>query len=395
MNKKNITVIALVLGQGLTGSVISLLTLTSTLVGYRLSPFPYLITLPITATVVGAAITVYYASYLMNAYGRRISFSIGSFIGLLGSTLAAMAVYYQLFSLFVFSTLILGGATVFNQYYRFAGAEIFDNESSKKKCTSFIIGGGVIGGVLGPLIATKGEYMFPEHLFLGTFLISGLVFISALISQIFIFLPRSVILIDKKKVDRAGGGLKNVLLSSRFLIGTLSCAFGFSVMTLVMNATPLAMLREHYNIQESAYVLQWHFLAMYAPALFLPLLVSRLKTIQIINFGAIFFLAGTLSSFYWNNLSGYIFSLSTVGIGWSFMFTGGTFLINQLTDPKIKHKVQGINSSITYLFNLIASLSVGFFMSTSSGWLIINAVAATVIFIFLIYIIFYTRSKVY
>lgn len=109
MNRQYVTVIALIIGQGLTGSIISLLTLTSTLVGNRLAPVSYLITLPITATVVGAAIMVYYASFLMNAYGRRRGFMIGSGIGFLGSILAGMAVYYQLFSLFVFSTFILGG----------------------------------------------------------------------------------------------------------------------------------------------------------------------------------------------------------------------------------------------------------------------------------------------
>jgi len=391
MNTKNVTVLALIVGQGLTGSVISLLTLTSTLVGNRLSPVPYLVTLPITATVVGAAIMVYYASFLMNAYGRRTAFSIGSGIGLLGSILAIAAVYYQLFSLFTFSTFILGGATVFNQYYRFAGAEVFDNESGKKKCTSLIIGGGIIGGVIGPLIATKGASMFPEHLFLGSFLISGVVFILAWISQLFISLPRTTAVNTKNNDIFSESEIKTVISSSQFITGTLSCALGFSFMTLVMNATPLAMHHAHYNIQESAFVLQWHFFAMYAPALFLPLLISRLKTPHIIQCGAVFFIAGAIFPFYYDEFTGYIFALSAIGIGWSFMFTGGTFLINQISHPKIKHKIQGINSSATYMLNLIASLSVGFFMNNAHGWLIINGMVVFGMLIFLFYMLLHTR----
>ncbi len=393
MNRQYVTVIALVIGQGLTGSIISLLTLTSTLVGNGLAPVSYLITLPITATVVGAAIMVYYASFLMNAYGRRRGFMIGSGIGFLGSILAGMAVYYQLFSLFVFSTFILGGATVFNQYYRFAGAEIFDIESSQKKCTSLIIGGGIIGGVIGPLIASKGANIFPDYPFLGTFLISGAIFILAWISQLFIYIPKKHGVFAKRQKVNSKTEVKNALLSPQFITGTLSCALGFSVMTLVMNATPLAMHHDLYNIQESAFVLQWHFLAMYAPALFLPLLISRLSTVYIIRWGAIFFLVGTISPFYWKDFAGYIFALSAVGIGWSFMFTGGTFLINQITNLEIKHKIQGINSSATYSLNLVASLSVGFFMNMGHGWLIINGVAVFAMLLFLIYMLFDMRTR--
>ncbi|MDF7679962.1 MFS transporter [Enterobacteriaceae bacterium ESL0689] len=393
MNRKYITALALIIGQGLTGSIISLLTLTSTLVANRLSPVPYLVTLPITATVMGAAIMVYYASFLMSAYGRRTAFTIGSSIGLLGSILAIIAIYYQLFSLFTFSTFILGGATVFNQYYRFAGAEVFDTESGKKKCTSLIIGGGIIGGVIGPMIATKGQSMFPDHIFLGTFLISGMVFILAWISQLFISLPGTIVVSEKNNDSIPEVEIKSVLSSSQFITGTLSCALGFSIMTLVMNATPLAMHHAYYVIQESAFVLQCHFFSMYAPALFLPLLISRLKTVHIIQCGAIFFVVGSIIPFYYDEYVGYIFALSAVGIGWSFMFTGGTFLINQIANQKIKYKIQGINSLFTYMLNLVASLSVGFFMNIAHGWLIINGVVIFVMLFFLVYMRFHTYCR--
>ncbi|WP_350317163.1 MFS transporter [Pectobacterium aroidearum] len=387
MNKRYITVASLIIGQGLTGSIISLLTLTSTLVGNSLSPSPYLATLPITATVVGSAIMVYYASHLMNVYGRRTAFSIGSGIGILGSIFAAISVYYQIFSFFVFSTFIMGCATVFNQYYRFAGAEVFDDESSKKKCTSLIIGGGVIGGVIGPFIATKGAYLISSHLFLGTFFIAIVIFVFALGSQIFISLPKPVVIDAKIKKNHPEKEIKSILSSHYFILGTLSCALGFSIMTLVMNATPLAMHHEHYQIQESAFVLQWHFLAMYAPALFLPLIISKIKTKYIIQCGAILFLIGSLSSLYFDDFTGYIITLVAVGIGWSFMFTGGTFLINQISDKEIKHKIQGINSLITYMLNLVASLAVGFFMNIPQGWLIINSMTIAVMFCFLVYML--------
>lgn len=389
MNKEYITLTALFLGQGLTGSIISLLTLTSTLAGNMLSPVSYLTTLPVTATVLGAALMVYYASFLMSRYGRRTAFAIGSLIGLAGSILAITAIFYHSFALFVFSTFIIGGATVFNQYYRFAAAEVFDSESMKKRCTSFIIGGGILGGVLGPFLATQGAYQFSNHVFLGTFLISASVFVLTLLTQMFIILPKSEMVVKGKNSSDSDTGsnlYRHTIRSNDFIIGTLSCALGFAVMTLLMNSAPLAMHHAHFDINQSAVVLQWHFFAMYAPALLLPFILSKLSTFNLIALGALLFLVGVLVALCLDASMGYLISLIAVGIGWSFMFSGGTFLINRCSLPEVKHKVQGLNSSMTYLCNLVASFSVGMFMINERGWWVVNAMSGLIMIIFLIYL---------
>lgn len=390
MKREYITLTALFLGQGLTGSIISLLTLTSTLVGNLLSPLNYLKTLPITATVLGSALMVYYASFLMSRYGRRAAFIAGSLIGLSGSIVSLVAIYYHNFYLFVFSTFIIGGATVFNQYYRFAAAEVFESENMKKRCTSFIIGGGIIGGVLGPFLATKGAYLFNDHFFLGTFLISSVIFFLTTLTQLFINLPESSVVAKEKSTNEIiikNSPDRNPVKSDDFIIGTLSCALGFAIMTLLMNAAPLAMLQANFDMSQSAVVLQWHFFAMYAPALIFPFIVSKLSTFHFIVLGALFFLAGILIAFCIDSLNGYSISLIAIGIGWSFMFSGGTFLINKHSQPAVKHKLQGLNSSITYLCNLVASFSVGMLMVNEHSWLIVNTVSGLIMMVFLIYMI--------
>ncbi|WP_271873094.1 MFS transporter [Pectobacterium sp. A5351] len=386
--KNRITLFSLFIGQGLTGSVISMLTLTSTLAGNKLAPYPFLSTVPVTSTVLGGAIMVYYASYLMSSYGRRTAFAIGSIIGLFGSVLAAVSMYYEIFSLFILSTLILGGATVFNQYYRFAAAEIFNEDVKKKICTSIIIGGGVIGGVAGPIIATKGELLISEHVFLGTFILSSLVFALSFISQMFIFIPLG----SKKDNDTQNVKVMDVIQCPGFLIGTMSCALAFSVMTLVMNATPLAMHHEQFNIEQSANVLQWHFFWMYAPAFLLPFLIHKIKTASIIQIGSLLFIIGSAFPLFVNDHLGYIISLSIVGAGWGVMFAGGTFLVNQIVDTKMKYKAQGVNSLSIYVVNFLSSLSVGFFMNMKNGWIIINLCSVGIMMTFLIYLT-YRQSR--
>ncbi|BET98570.1 hypothetical protein [Xenorhabdus taiwanensis] len=153
-------------------------------------------------------------------------------------------------------------------------------------------------------------------------------------------------------------------------------------MTLLMNATPLAMLHKQFSIEDSAFVLQWHFFAMYAPALILPFLVDKFKTVNLIMSGAVFFVIGMGIAICWEEKLGFLFSLIFVGLGWAFMFNGGTFLLNGFVGNPFTHKLQGVNSLMTYLSNMFASLSVGFVMSYQVGWEILNTVGIVMIVIF-------------
>ncbi|OOF81326.1 hypothetical protein BKG92_09050 [Rodentibacter ratti] len=144
-----------------------------------------LVSLPITMTVLGSAITVYFASFLMAEYGRRTAFIVSGFIGIVGALLAIYAIYNAQFYLFSLAAFILGMATVFNQYYRFAAAEVFNNEVNKKRATSLIISAGIIGGVLGPFLAEKGANLLAVK-YVGIFWLCLAVFVLLIISQLFL-----------------------------------------------------------------------------------------------------------------------------------------------------------------------------------------------------------------
>ena len=76
-----------------------------------------------------------------------------------------MAIYLSSFSLFLISTFILGCALIFNQYYRFAAAEIVDNPLWQKRAISIVISGGIIGGIIGPYLVSKGIDFMPNYHF--------------------------------------------------------------------------------------------------------------------------------------------------------------------------------------------------------------------------------------
>ncbi|OOH84505.1 MFS transporter, partial [Pasteurellaceae bacterium 15-036681] len=377
--KKYITLIALFLGQGLTGTVISLLTLISVLIGNSLSPYSFLSTLPITTTILGSAIMAYLASNIMEYYGRKKSFIIGGLIGLVGSLIAIIAIIYTNFILFCASTFILGCSTVFNQFYRFAAADISNDPVFIKRSTSIIISGGILGGILGPYFAVKGIDLIENFKFIGNFVLTSIIFLLLIFTQLFLsFKEKKIILNNSIAI------VVRENVTEKFIIGTISCAVGFSLMTLIMNAAPLSMHNHNYTVHDSSLALQFHFFAMYSPSLILPFIIKKIKTNYLILVGSLCYMLGALFCFFSNNYLGYLVSLVCAGIGWAFMFNGGTFYLNEIKHTQNKHKLQGKSALITYIANLIASFSIGALISMQYGWLLVNAIVILFCVIFIL-----------
>ncbi|KAA8996436.1 MFS transporter [Affinibrenneria salicis] len=361
--------ILLALGQGLTGSIISLMTLTSTLAGVMLAPLPALSTLPITATVCGAAVMIYFVSSLMARYGRARGFVIGALVGLAGSALAGAAMVTKSFPLLLLATFVLGMSSAFNPYYRFAAAEIYRDPHEKNRAIAWVIGGGILGGFLGPLAASQAADGWADYPFLGSFVAAGLICCVTAILQACLRLPPAS---EPAPVSANPPPLSQALKSRVFFAGTASCAIAFVVMTLSMNAAPLAMHHHHFSIDSSATVLQWHFIAMYAPSLLLARWGARAAPRTIIIIGLASSVLGILVALSGQGFWHFLAALMLSGIGWALMFNGGTFLLNAFAHSPHKAKIQGINSLLTYLPNMLASLSVGAMMVSAQGWVWVN-----------------------
>ena len=64
-------------------------------------------------------------------------------------------------------------------------------------------------------------------------------------------------------------------------------------------------------------------------------------------------------------------ALALLGIGWNFMYVGGTALLTESYKPAEKAKVQGINDFIMFTVMGVSSLSSGALVSTR-GWETMN-----------------------
>ena len=67
----------------------------------------------------------------------------------------------------------------------------------------------------------------------------------------------------------------------------------------------------------------------------------------------------------------YVLELGLSGMGWNFIFNGGTLLLANTYPASGKTRAQGLNSLFVYSANLLASFAAGALMA-SYGWQVVN-----------------------
>jgi MFS family permease len=367
MPRPNRDILVLAAGQALTSTVVSLLTSVSSLSGAYLAPSRALSTLPVTASVLGTLLMIYPASALMGRLGRRGGFMFKAGIGVLGGAVCALALVSASFLALIGGTFLLGLFSAFGQYYRFAAIDAARSTRERTSAVAIVTGGGVVGGVAGPFLGGHFGNVAAVP-YVGAFVILSLVCAALAATQVLLSadLGRDT---GSKAVPVEPASFA---VNSGFLKASAICAVGFAVMTLTMNAAPLSLQMCGYSLPVSSTVLQVHFALMYLPSFLNPALVSVIGLRGLVALGAAASGIGcVLTVLTEQTLPLYIVELGFSGIGWNFLFNGGTLLLANTYPPARKTRAQGLNSLFVYCANLAASFSAGALMA-SFGWPVVN-----------------------
>jgi MFS family permease len=340
-SKKNIAALAVLQGLLITNNVtvISLGSLT----GYMLAQQKSLATLPATAYIAGGACSTFLLSQLMRRYGRRAGFTVGALAGMTGAAICTTAVALQSFWLFCLGTLIAGLYTAAGGYYRFAAADVV-SEDFKSRAISFVLAGGIIGGVLGPE-SSKITKSLLSKTFMGSY--------AALI--VFALVALAVIrLLDippPKGSEYAGRPrpLGTIVRQPIFVVACLSAVTSYAVMNLMMGATPLAMQMCGLPFASAALVIESHIIGMFAPALFAGRLIKRFGVLRIMGVGVLMYLVCVLAALEGQRVINFWLSGTLLGAGWCFLYVGGTTLLTEAYRPEEKAKAQGINDMLVFV----------------------------------------------
>ena len=335
------------------------------LVGYGLADTKALATLPIGVQMLMMMAATVPASLLMKRIGRREGFTVGAAIGLAGALIAFWGVMAADFALFCLGTALIGIFNGFAQFYRYAAADAA-SEAFKSRAISLVLAGGVIAS-LGPLLADWSREMFAPIAFAGIFVAVAALYVFTLVVLRFITIPPP----DEEERSSGGRPLLAIMRQPTFIIAVLGSVVGFAMMSLLMTAIPLAMHVCGFGFSDSAQTIQWHVLGMFGPAFFTGHLIRRFGTMSVMAAGALLIALCAAANLQGIGLVNFQIGAILLGVGWNFLFTGGTTLVTELHSPAEKAKTQAAHDFIVFGGVAAAALLSGVVHETV-GWQTMN-----------------------
>jgi MFS family permease len=353
--------------QAMSQSGAAMVITVTALTGTYLAERPALATVPLAMQFVGTAMGTVPAALLMGRFGRRIGFSLGQAIGTLGALVATYAVLKDQFWLFGAGSMAIGVHNAFWQQLRFAAIETVE-EHHRARAISYVLAGGIVAAVAGPWLAVQTRELFSPVLFAGCYTaLAGLTLVTIVTLQGVRFAKPA------PRADRNRGRPLGVIARQPvFITAAMAAALGYGAMTLVMTSTPLAVVACGLGFGNAAFVIQSHVLAMFVPSFFTGNLINRFGVQRIILAGVLLNVVTMAANISGVHLANFWLGLVAIGVGWNFMFIGGTTLLAESCRPEERPKVQALNEFLVFGTVASASLLSGSLYSTF-GWAAVNA----------------------
>jgi MFS family permease len=336
------------------------------LVGLSLAPLGWMATLPVTGYVVGAALSAMPVARLQARVGRKKSFQVGLLVAGLSAALCALAVSIGSFWLLVAATVFAGFYSANGALYRFAGPELVQ-PAFKERALSWVLAGGVAGAFIGPNLAsaTRSWLAVP---FAGAYLALVGVALLGLVVMSFIRFPEHVAPVAGASTGRP---LAEIARQPAFVVAIIAAALGYGVMNLLMAATPIAMAQCKHPFDSAALVLEWHVLGMFVPSFFTGNLIKKFGAVPVMLVGALLNLICVVVALSGVDLMQFLVALFVLGVGWNFLYTGGSTLLTKTYRPEEKNRAQGAMDTCVFWTMALSSFSSGALITTQ-GWTWLN-----------------------
>ena len=336
------------------------------LVGLALAPTAWLATLPITAYVAGGALATGVVARHQRRFGRQRTFQIGLLVAIASAGVCAYAALSRNFWLLTAATLVAGYYNANGSLYRFAAVELVKPEF-KERAISWVLAGGIIGGVVGPNLASWSRDAMAQP-FAGAYL--ALMGVGALSLLIMAFIPFPA-LPGQGSTGLQGRPTAEIVRQPVFIIAAAGCAIGYGVMNLLMAATPIAMAQCSHPFSATALVLEWHVLGMYAPSFFTGKLVRRFGVLPIMGIGLALNIVCVIFALNGTDVMHFLGALLVLGVGWNFLYIGASTLATEAWRPEERTRGQAALDFCVYATMTLTSFASGALVTTG-GWTAMN-----------------------
>ncbi len=359
--------------QALSLTVNSTIVFVGGIVGSQLAPKEEMATLPVALTIVGTALSTIPVTLFMRKMGRKRAFTSMLLFSIVIACLAAYMLNIGSFYGFCASTLLLGVTNAGVMQFRFAAIESV-SPSDIPKAASFVLLGGIVAAFLGPELAVRAKDLLSTE-FSGSFLVLAVMFgLTCLILQGFVN-PQMEVTAGEEKPRP----LQAIIKQPIFWLALSAGAIGYVIMTFVMTATPVSMhVMDGHSLEDTKSVIQSHIVAMFLPSLFTAWIIRKLGIKWMMVVGLLSYLVCVGIAFLSHDLINYWVALIALGIGWNFLFVGGTTLLPQSYKPHERFKVQALNEFVVFGSQATAALTAGWFIF-AFGWETLLAVVIPIV----------------
>ena len=330
------------------------------------------------ALVVGLATAAVPVALLVRRVGRRTGYMIGAGVSMTGALLAARATAIGSFATFCAATFLMGAAAACVQQYRFAAAESVPARHTGR-AVSLVLVGGIVAGVLGPEIGRRGRHWFGTE-FTGAFVIVAIVQVAAMVLLAGLRIPAAATIATTGPAP----SFRAFLARRPFRLAVLAAGSASAIMSFLMTATPISMhVHDAHSIDDAAFVIQSHVIAMFAPSLLTGWLVDRLGVSRMMMVGTLAIGGAIAAALAGRSVAAYWTGLVLLGLGWNLLFIGATVLLTRSLDAAERFRGQGLNDFMVFGSQALASLAAGAVLHRF-GWVAMNLAAAPLLLVLLV-----------
>ncbi|MDH3374070.1 MAG: MFS transporter [Gammaproteobacteria bacterium] len=354
MQRRNLIILILCQLISATGSIV-FVTLGG-IIGATLTTNLAWATLPISIAVLATAATTVPATLLMRTIGRSKGFAMASVSAAVAVATAAWALTVSNFLLFLLAAAMFGINMAFTRQYRYAAAESVEAKYVPR-AISFVLVGAIGGAFVGPELAKHGGDWFGGAQYSGTMLGLAALYV---IQAILFLLLRPMSTEHESQIIKSERSVQDIIRQPLFLVAVLGGTAGYGLMTLVMTATPLSMhINDGYSVEATANVIRGHVLGMYVPSLVSGLLIERLGVVRMMFIGALGLLATSIVGLQGQTVMHYWWALILLGVGWNFLYVGGTTMLTYTYSMAERFRAQAVNEFLVFGTSATASLLAG------------------------------------
>jgi MFS family permease len=387
MNKSNLVLLVICQLISATGSIV-FVTLGG-IIGATLADNPAWATFPVSMMVISVALTTVPATMLMRRIGRSRGFAMASLSAVVAVLVGVQALAAQSFALFVVATMMFGINFAFTHQYRYAAAESVPPRMTAR-AVSFVLLGAIGGALIGPEIAIRGQAW-----------VAGVPYAGSMYALAVLYVIQSLLFLRLQGVDNSHGHgvtpserpLREIVGQRVFIVAVLGSTAGYGLMTLIMTATPISMhINDGHSLEQTANVIRYHVLGMYVPSLVSGILIERLGVVRMMFAGALTLLLTSIIGLQGQTVLHYWWALLLLGVGWNFIYVGGTTMLTYTYSMQERFKAQAVNELLVFGTAATASLLAGTVMHYF-GWLRLMLIPIPILILVCLALLFVSRDR--